>query len=203
MKRVLSAILSATLLLTLTGCQKDNENVGDKDSSSRQTDTSEQTSNTDSEQSGTKQQSNISINENVKYTGDPSFFFFTTYQDGTCKVEANRHKMTDEEVVLIIPSVSPSGDNVIEIAERGFYGYENIKGIIIPFGVEEISSDAFSCCTSLAEVSLPESLKKWAQVVLIHAHHLPSWIYRTISHRQISILFQTAHRLLTYPFRKE
>ena len=52
------------------------------------------------------------------------------------------------------------GENLKEIGEYSFFGYENLKSITIPRNVVKIGKCAFGYCMKLNEISIPASVEK-------------------------------------------
>ena len=52
------------------------------------------------------------------------------------------------------------GENLKEIGEYSFFGYENLKSITIPRNVVKIGKCAFGYCMKLNEISIPDSVEK-------------------------------------------
>ena len=74
--------------------------------------------------------------------------------NGTCAV-AGLGGLRD--ACVIIPEVSPSGERVVKIAERAFYGSEQITAVQIPATVREIGDLAFANCPNLVYLSVSAS----------------------------------------------
>lgn len=74
--------------------------------------------------------------------------------NGTCAV-AGIGGLRD--ACVIIPEVSPSGERVVEISARAFYGSEQITAVQIPATVREIGELAFANCPNLVYLSVSAS----------------------------------------------
>ena len=67
-----------------------------------------------------------------------------------------------ELVVGCRTSVIPSDGSVTSIGPRAFSGCSGLTEITLPNSVTMLGSDAFSCCTGLTEISLPQGLDEIA-----------------------------------------
>lgn len=56
-----------------------------------------------------------------------------------------------EDRIIISPDTT-------EILPEQFSGNNNVKVVVVPYGVKSIGDDAFSNCSSLEKIILPESL---------------------------------------------
>jgi hypothetical protein len=80
---------------------------------------------------------------------------FLSNGDGTCVLEdIGSCKDTD----IVIPSVSPEGDRVVEIGESAFVDCKNMTSVIIPDSVTSINGSAFRGCTGLTSIFIPDSV---------------------------------------------
>lgn len=79
---------------------------------------------------------------------------FTSFGDGTCSV-SGLGDCTD--LAVIIPSVSPDGDRVIEI-DAGAFRDKSITSVYIPDTITLIDVSAFSGCTALESINIPSSV---------------------------------------------
>ena len=66
-----------------------------------------------------------------------------------CKDENGNNSFPE---TIIIPST------IKEVAKAVFYGFEQIKTVILEEGVESIKYSAFEGCTNLVSVQLPNTL---------------------------------------------
>jgi hypothetical protein len=80
---------------------------------------------------------------------------YMTNGDGTCTVD--RGTCTDENVV--IPSYSPSGEQVSQIKPYAFMGCSYLKSVKIPETVRLIGESAFDGCYNLESANLPSKIK--------------------------------------------
>ncbi len=80
---------------------------------------------------------------------------FRSYSDGTCAVTGIG---TFTGTKLVIPAVSPDGDEVIEIDSQAFVFQTQLQSVVIPEGVRFIYSNAFYGCENLKSVTLPSTL---------------------------------------------
>ena len=80
---------------------------------------------------------------------------FVSGGNGTCVV-SGIGSCRDEDV--IVPSVSPDGDKVIEIAASAFAGCEALASVRIPNTVTSIGVGAFRDCPNLVSVALPGNI---------------------------------------------
>ncbi len=82
---------------------------------------------------------------------------FVSNGDGTCSVDGIG---TCKDTILIIPPVSPTGDIVTAIDGQAFSGCTSLTSINIPDSVTSIGFRAFSSCTSLTSINIPDSVTK-------------------------------------------
>ena len=71
--------------------------------------------------------------------------------DGTCTV-SGMGSCTDSS--LIIPTVSPSGERVVAISEKAFFGSTSITAVFLPASISNVGAMAFAACPSLAYFSV-------------------------------------------------
>ena len=74
--------------------------------------------------------------------------------DGNCTV-SGIGSCTDSS--LIIPSVSPSGERVVAISEKAFFGSTSITAVFLPASISSVGAMAFAACPSLAYFSVDSS----------------------------------------------
>ena len=77
---------------------------------------------------------------------------FTSHGNGTCFV-SRIGSCTDAEIV--IPTVSPSGDEVTGIGNEAFYDCSSLTSITIPDSVTRIGNEAFRGCSGLTSITIP------------------------------------------------
>lgn len=82
---------------------------------------------------------------------------FSSNGDGTCRV---KDEGTCQDTELVIPAVSPTGDRVIGIDTQAFSGCTGIRSVVLPEGLENIGELAFDSCERLETVILPSSLRQ-------------------------------------------
>ena len=80
---------------------------------------------------------------------------FISNGDGTCVLEDIG---SCEDADIVIPSVSPTGDRVVEIGEGAFDNCKNITSVSIPNSVTSINGSAFFGCTGLTSIFIPRSV---------------------------------------------
>ncbi len=80
---------------------------------------------------------------------------FTSNGDGTCALEGLGACGDD---FIVVPSVSPNGDTVVEISDNAFKSCTQIKGIELPSTITRIGAYAFYC-SSIKEISIPASVR--------------------------------------------
>ena len=80
---------------------------------------------------------------------------YTSYGNGTCYV-SGIGSCTDTD--LVIPPVSESNEVVVSIGENAFSNCTNLTSIIIPDSVTNIGANAFSHCNSLTVIIIPNSV---------------------------------------------
>ena len=71
--------------------------------------------------------------------------------DGSCTV-SGIGSCTDSS--LIIPAVSPSGERVVAISEKAFFGSNSITAVFLPASISSVGAMAFAACPSLAYFSV-------------------------------------------------
>lgn len=79
---------------------------------------------------------------------------FRALGNGTCVLESAGDC---REAFVVIPEYAPSGDAVVGIAARAFYGCAGIAAIQIPASVATIGELAFADCPDLVYISVSES----------------------------------------------
>ena len=79
---------------------------------------------------------------------------FISNGDGTCYVK----KGTCLDTHILIPSVSPKGDIVTGISDSAFSGCTSITSITLPNNLINIGSYAFSGCNNLMSITIPENV---------------------------------------------
>ncbi len=94
----------------------------------------------------------------VKADNTSGFWSYEVYDDGTVGITA--YSGLDEEIA--IPS-EIEGKIVTKIANNAFRNNENIKGVIIPFTVTTIGSQAFAG-SGLVSVTIPETVTTWEEI---------------------------------------
>ena len=77
---------------------------------------------------------------------------FRSNGDGTCTV-TGIGTCTDTD--LVIPRTSPSGDAVTGVKEKAFSGCTKLKSVTVPDSVTSIGVGAFNGCASLESITLP------------------------------------------------
>jgi hypothetical protein len=79
---------------------------------------------------------------------------YESFGDGTCSVSLG----TNCDANLVIPSISPDGERVVEIAPSGFMGGYHIETLTISEGIEKIGKDAFLGCEMLMYIEIPSTV---------------------------------------------
>ncbi len=95
--------------------------------------------------------------------------------NGTCYVDSFSKYIKGENLELVIPSVSPQGDQVVMIGGGAFQDRENIAKITICEGVTDIGKGAFSGCKA-KEIILPSSLVRIESLAFEETWNLESLI---------------------------
>ena len=127
---------------------------------------------------------------------------FSSNGDGTCSLEG----IGDcEDSRIVVPSVSPDGDTVTEIADNAFKNCKEIKEIESPETVTVIGSYAFYC-SGLEEITIPSSVKKIGKYALAGCKNLESIDVETDNKNYSSssgVLYsKDGSTLITYPAGK-
>ncbi len=73
--------------------------------------------------------------------------------NGTCSLTGIG---TCEDTFIVIPEYSPSGERVVAIADRAFYGCSSVTAVQIPSAVTYIGNLAFAACRNLIYISVNE-----------------------------------------------
>lgn len=87
-------------------------------------------------------------------TEAPCGMIFRRTGNGVCVLESVG---SCHDAFAVIPERSPSGDRVIGISARAFYGCETVTAIQIPAGITSIGDLAFADCPNLVYISVSES----------------------------------------------
>ena len=146
--KVLSIILCCFLITNAIGCS--NKSTGEN---------TERTSSHLSEQTRDSKPE-APVSEDVSETTeteleDSEGLDFVSLGDGTAIVNG----LGDCTFMNVkIPSVTPDGDKVTEIAPCAFSKNPYLLSVVIPEGVTVIGDEAFKDCTSLTHVDIPDSV---------------------------------------------
>ncbi len=57
-------------------------------------------------------------------------------------------------------------DGITSIGEGAFYGLYSLKSVMLPYTLKEIGLAAFSCCTNLENINIPDSVKVIGEVAI-------------------------------------
>lgn len=106
---------------------------------------------------------------------------FESNNNGTCKV-TGIGSCTDTE--LIIPSTSPNGDMVIEIAYEAFKNNQTIESVVFPETLRMVNAKAFWNCDSLKSVYFQNSVERLYDAVFAYCSNL-EFVYLPDSITQI------------------
>lgn len=89
---------------------------------------------------------------------DPSSegLLFTSNGDGTCSLDGIG---TCKDTFIIIPTMSPDGDIVVEIADNAFKNCNKIKGVEIASTIKKIGTYAFYGST-IRSITIPSTIKE-------------------------------------------
>ncbi len=99
---------------------------------------------------------------------------FRSNGDGTCAL-IGIGTCTDTD--LVIPSTSPSGDQVTEIGKYAFFGCNNLSSVQIPDSVERISDGAFHSCKALKSVTIPDGVTSMGISIFRYSDNLEYHTY--------------------------
>ena len=81
---------------------------------------------------------------------------FTSNGDGTCSLDGIG---TCKDTFIIIPTMSPDGDIVVEIADNAFKNCNKIKGVEIASTIKKIGTYAFYGST-IRSITIPSTIKE-------------------------------------------
>lgn len=87
---------------------------------------------------------------------------FNSNGNGTCSLSGIG---SCNDINIIVPSVSPSGDKVTAISASAFYNYIELISIRIPDSVTSIGNDAFAYCANMRTVILSNNVTSWGSGV--------------------------------------
>ena len=93
--------------------------------------------------------------EVIPATGSKGLVFYAIGEEGF-GVKAENAEAAEQ---IVIPQTHQNKP-VIEIGERAFAGYENLKSITLPTGLKSIGASAFDGCNGLEALTLPSTLVK-------------------------------------------
>lgn len=101
-------------------------------------------------------------------------FVFNSNGDGTCSISGKRDAkgiyITTSKIV--IPSVSPDGEQVTSIADYAFEHYDMLQSVTIPNTVKSIGFRAFGYCQSLTSVTIPDSVTSINPTAFVESYRL-------------------------------
>jgi hypothetical protein len=90
--------------------------------------------------------------------------------DGTCSV-AGIGDCNDSDIV--IPDISPSGDDVVSIGDDAFRNYSDLTSIVIPDNITHIGSNAFYGCQNLEDVYI-KNIESWLNIEFENSYSHPN-----------------------------
>lgn len=137
----LTVLLATVLALAVTGISMATARTGEPAAAPAG---KEETEERTTEQSGTSRQEEPKKEQTLLYESMGS---------GTCAVAGIG---ACRESFVIIPETSPSGERVVRIAARAFYGCDRITAVQIPASVREIGAMAFANCKNLVFLSVSQ-----------------------------------------------
>lgn len=143
MKRYLYAVLGMAIILTFTGCARQNTQMDESAMAQNSGQVFEQQV---SENSSGTSKTNDALNL-IEFTLDET-------AGGYCIIAADTAISGD----LVIPN-QYDGMPVVRIAERAFYNCENLNSIELPDSITDIGASAFRGCSGLTSIFLPDGLK--------------------------------------------
>ena len=177
MKKLLSVLLTAVMLFSLTACgdapdeqddtsfeqddtsvEQDNTSVEQDDTSAEQDETSAEQDETSVEQDETSaEQDDTSVEESVLIAEGlkNSKYCYNEYSD---HIEIIKYLLDEPKVE--IPS-EINGKPVTVIGDFSFYiyaGSTRLTSVTIPDSVTKIEAGAFSCCAILKSVTIPDGV---------------------------------------------
>lgn len=161
MKKILSVIAAASLLLGSTiayanANETDNETVSEvySDISEPADETGAEESEDTSDPAGETDMETYA--DTIEVVDQSELLEYTELEDGTLEVsclDENRKKLTN----VVIPS-EVLGKKVTRIGYRAFLSCLNLASVTIPDSVTHIGVEAFDCCIKLNSIFIPHSV---------------------------------------------
>ena len=102
---------------------------------------------------------------------------FASNGDGTCSVSGIG---TCTDAVVVIPTVSPTGETVTGIADFAFCYNSTLTGVVIPDCVTVIGRSAFYDCTALTDVSYSGDIAGWCAISFANSTSNPIYYAHTL-----------------------
>lgn len=143
MKRYFYTALGMAIILTFTGCARQNTQMNEPAMAQNGGQVFEQQV---SESSSATSKTDDALNL-IEFSLDET-------AGGYCIIAADTAISGD----IVIPD-QYDGMPVVRIAERAFYNCENLNSIELPDSITDIGASAFRGCSGLTSVSLPDGLK--------------------------------------------
>lgn len=143
MKRYFYTVLGMAIILTFTGCARQNTQMDEPAMAQNGGQVFEQQV---SENSAATSKTDAALNL-IEFSLDET-------AGGYCIIAADTAISGD----LVIPD-QYDGKPVVRIDERAFYNCENLNSIELPDSITEIGASAFRGCSGLTGISLPDGLK--------------------------------------------
>jgi hypothetical protein len=127
---------------------------------------------------------------------------FVSNGDGTCALDGIGEC---NDSFIIVPSMSPDGDIVVEVADNAFKNSNSIKGIELPSTVDRIGAYAFYGST-VREITIPENITEIGNYALCGCKYLSAIDVESENSKYSSISGVLYNKegtiLITYPAGK-
>lgn len=110
----------------------------------------------------------LTVNKSQKVIGNIDDYELTMLSDTTAEIKKYVGADLDE---IVVPT-EINGVKIVGIGEDAYSEHNEIRDIIIPEGIEYISTRAFCCCESLLEITIPSTVKEIGTCAFSHCYEL-------------------------------